>query len=52
MTSVLVGASRPEQVDDSVGALANLSFTADELSEIDKYAIDSDLNLWAESSNA
>jgi L-glyceraldehyde 3-phosphate reductase len=52
MTSVVIGASRPEQVDDCVGALGKLSFEPAELAEIDKYAIDSDLNLWAESSNA
>lgn len=35
MTSVLIGASRPEQVADAVGALAKLQFSADELSAID-----------------
>ncbi|MDH3254898.1 MAG: L-glyceraldehyde 3-phosphate reductase [Acidobacteriota bacterium] len=36
ITSVLVGASRVEQVEDSVQALNNLSFTAAELQAIDE----------------
>jgi len=36
ITSALIGASRPEQVTDCVGALHNLTFTADELADIDK----------------
>jgi L-glyceraldehyde 3-phosphate reductase len=40
MTSALIGASRPEQVRDAVGALANLSFTKAELTEIDKHAVE------------
>ncbi|HLJ49910.1 MAG TPA: L-glyceraldehyde 3-phosphate reductase [Bryobacteraceae bacterium] len=35
MASALVGASKPEQIDDCVGALRNLNFNADELSHID-----------------
>ena len=42
MTSALVGASRPEQIIDSCGALANLSFSGDELSRIDQLAFESD----------
>ncbi len=49
MTSALIGASRPEQVIDCVGALNNLSFTADELATIDGHAVDLNINLWAES---
>jgi L-glyceraldehyde 3-phosphate reductase len=40
MTSALIGASRPEQVRDAVGALSNLTFTKAELDEIDKQAVD------------
>jgi L-glyceraldehyde 3-phosphate reductase len=40
MTSALIGASRPEQVQDAVGALANLSFTREELAEIEPQAVD------------
>ena len=35
MTSALIGASRPSQLDDAVGALDNLEFSADELKRID-----------------
>ena len=49
VTSALVGASRPEQLEDSVGALRNLAFTQEELDEIDRYAREADINLWAAS---
>jgi|SRR5690606_31842304 L-glyceraldehyde 3-phosphate reductase len=49
VTSALVGASRPEQLRDTVGALANLDFSDAELAEIDTYARDADINLWAAS---
>jgi L-glyceraldehyde 3-phosphate reductase len=35
VTSALLGASRPEQIDDIVGVLNHLSFTADELQQIE-----------------
>jgi L-glyceraldehyde 3-phosphate reductase len=35
MTSVLIGASRVQQIDDNVGALANLAFSDAELAEIE-----------------
>lgn len=35
VTSVLIGASRPEQIDDDVAALKNLDFTQEELQKID-----------------
>ena len=49
VTSALIGASRPEQIEDCVGALANQEFSADELAEIDRYAKDANINLWARS---
>ncbi|MGN6585044.1 MAG: L-glyceraldehyde 3-phosphate reductase [Rhizobiaceae bacterium] len=49
VTSALIGASRPEQVTDSVGALKNLNFTEEELTEIDRYAREADINIWAAS---
>ena len=49
VTTALIGASRPEQIDDCVGALQNLEFSDAELSEIDRYAKDADINLWAAS---
>ena len=36
VTSVLIGASKPAQILDNLGALANTHFTPDELSEIDR----------------
>lgn len=50
ITSALIGASRPEQVVDCVGALERLEFTAEELAEIDLHAQDEAINLWARSS--
>jgi L-glyceraldehyde 3-phosphate reductase len=51
VTSALIGASRPEQVVDSVAALDKPDFSADELAEIDRFATDGGVNLWAQSSN-
>ena len=50
VTSALIGASRVSQVEEAVGALANPDFTDSELADIDRYAKDADINLWAESS--
>lgn len=52
VTSVLVGASSVEQLDDSLGALDKLDFTDDELKKIDKHAVDAGINLWAKSSDS
>lgn len=49
VTSALIGASRPEQVIDCAKAIENLHFTDDELKEIDKYALDGSINIWAQS---
>ncbi|GLS04443.1 glyceraldehyde 3-phosphate reductase [Chitiniphilus shinanonensis] len=46
VTTTLIGASTPEQIRENVGALANLSFSAAELAEIDRYAVDGGINLW------
>jgi L-glyceraldehyde 3-phosphate reductase len=50
VTSALVGASSVEQLETNVGALERLDFDDDELSEIDRHAVDSGINLWAASS--
>jgi L-glyceraldehyde 3-phosphate reductase len=50
MTSTLIGASSVSQLEDSLGALARLDFSSDELAEIDRHATDGDVNLWARSS--
>jgi L-glyceraldehyde 3-phosphate reductase len=52
VTSTLVGASSVEQLEANVAALDRLDFTADELAEIDRYATESGINIWAESSEA
>ena len=52
MTSTLIGASSVRQLEDNVAALDNLEFTGDELAEIDKYATDAGINLWARSSSS
>jgi L-glyceraldehyde 3-phosphate reductase len=51
VTSALVGASSVAQLEANVAALENLDFSTDELVEIDKYATDSGINLWAGSSS-
>ncbi len=51
MTSTLVGASSVAQLEANVAALDRLDFSADELSEIDRYATDSDINIWRASSD-
>jgi L-glyceraldehyde 3-phosphate reductase len=50
VTSTLIGASSVKQLEDNVAALRNVDFAADELDEIDRYATESDINLWARSS--
>ena len=52
VTSVLIGASSVRQLDDSLGALDNLEFTADELTRIDEHAVEAGINLWARSGEA
>ena len=50
VTSALVGASSIEQLETNVAALDRLDFTDEDLAEIDHYATDSGINLWAQSS--
>ena len=50
VTTALIGASKSEQILDCVGAIGNLNFTENELSEIDRLSGDQDINLWAASS--
>ena len=40
MTSALIGASKVRHVEDAVGALDNLDFSAEELAEIDAILAD------------
>ena len=47
VTSALIGASSPEQLEDSVGALDGAPFSEDELAEIDRYAqAGTGIDLW------
>jgi L-glyceraldehyde 3-phosphate reductase len=46
VTTVLVGASSVRQLEDNVGALQRLDFSADELAEIDRYAVDAGIDIW------
>ncbi len=52
MTSLVVGASRVEQLDANLDALAHLEFSDAELAQIDKYAVDSGVNLWSKQTEA
>jgi L-glyceraldehyde 3-phosphate reductase len=51
VTSALIGASSVRQLEDSLSALTNLHFSDDELAEIDRYATESGINIWAQSSS-
>jgi L-glyceraldehyde 3-phosphate reductase len=52
VTSGLVGASSVRQLEQNVAALGGLGFAPDELTAIDKHAVDGQLNIWAQSSEA
>jgi L-glyceraldehyde 3-phosphate reductase len=52
VTSALIGASSVEQLENNVAALDKLELTEDELEEIDRYATESDVNIWAASSES
>jgi len=46
MTSTVLGASTPAQLRETAAAATRVSFTDDELAEIDVYAVDSGIDLW------
>jgi L-glyceraldehyde 3-phosphate reductase len=50
VTSALVGASSVSQLEQNVAALDKLNFSDQDLAEIDRYATESGINLWAASS--
>jgi L-glyceraldehyde 3-phosphate reductase len=50
VTSAVIGASSVEQLDTNLDALSFPALTDDELAEIDRYAVESGINLWAEES--
>ena len=47
VTSTLLGASSVRQLEETATAVERLDFTEEELVEIDQYAVDADINLWA-----
>jgi L-glyceraldehyde 3-phosphate reductase len=49
MTSLVIGASSVAQLEANVAALRNLEFATSELDEIDQYATEGEINLWARS---
>ncbi|HEX3816274.1 MAG TPA: L-glyceraldehyde 3-phosphate reductase [Mycobacteriales bacterium] len=49
VTSVLIGASSVKQLEDNIGALQNLEFSAEELATIDQHAVDAGIDLWQRS---
>jgi L-glyceraldehyde 3-phosphate reductase len=52
VTSALLGASSVQQLEQNASALQRLDFDAEELAEIDRYAQEGNINLWAASSSA
>jgi L-glyceraldehyde 3-phosphate reductase len=52
VTSALIGASKPAQITELVGALQNLAFSSEELTAIDQQAVEGGINLWQRSSSA
>jgi L-glyceraldehyde 3-phosphate reductase len=50
VTSVLIGASSVEQLDDNLAAVDNLTLSSDEVEAIDRDAVDSGINIWSRSS--
>jgi L-glyceraldehyde 3-phosphate reductase len=51
VTSALIGASSVPQLEANVAALERFEFSPDELAEIDRYATESGINIWAASSS-
>jgi L-glyceraldehyde 3-phosphate reductase len=51
MTSLVIGASSVAQLEANLAALDRLDFTAAELAEIDQYATEGEINLWARSTS-
>ncbi len=52
LTSVVLGASSVQQLEQNVAALDHLDFSDDELAEIDRDAVEGDINLWEGPSTA
>ena len=52
MTSALIGASSVAQLEENLRAATGPGLTADELTAIDRDAVEAGINLWAISSNS
>jgi len=52
VTSALVGASSVAQLEENLAAAGKTSFTAEELAEIDRHAVEAGINIWAASSES
>jgi L-glyceraldehyde 3-phosphate reductase len=52
VTSALLGASSVAQLEQNVAALQQLDFDDSELTQIDRHAVDGQVNIWAASSEA
>jgi len=52
ITSALIGASSPKQVEDCAAAVHKLEFSDEELANIDSLVTDAGINLWKQSSDA
>lgn len=52
ISSALIGASRPEQVEDCAGTELNTAFDESELAAIDAMAFENGINLWTQSSES
>jgi len=52
VSSALIGASSVSQLEQNVAALSNQEFSAEELNEIERHAVDGAINIWAPSSSA
>jgi L-glyceraldehyde 3-phosphate reductase len=47
MTSLVLGASSVRQLEQNLASLSNVDLNTDELDEINRYAAEADINLWA-----
>jgi L-glyceraldehyde 3-phosphate reductase len=52
VSSALLGASSVRQLEQNHAALSNLEFSSEELTEIERQAVDGAINIWAPSSDA
>ncbi|HEY4811047.1 MAG TPA: L-glyceraldehyde 3-phosphate reductase [Solirubrobacteraceae bacterium] len=52
VSSALIGASSVGQLEQNYAALSNLEFSADELTAIERQAVEGAINIWAPSSDA